>query len=642
MEYKAILRKYWGYEDFRGIQRDIIESIGNGHDTLGLMPTGGGKSITFQVPALAMEGVCIVITPLISLMKDQVDHLRRLSIPAYALSSENTHSEQVKILDNCIFGDIKFLYVSPERLSSPFFITKLRHIKVSFITVDEAHCISQWGYDFRPAYLEIAKIRKVLPVCPVLALTATATPDVVDDIQYRLDFKEKRVFSMSFRRKNLTYIVRKTADIIQETIHILERVEGSAIIYASSRRKTKELNKILNSKGISATYYHAGLDMAVKTSHQNEWQQGSKRVIVATNAFGMGIDKPDVRLVIHADVPSSLEAYFQEAGRAGRDGKRAYAVLLTMKTTHAVLKKRIVQTFPEKDVIRDIYEHIAYYYEIGVGMGKGHTFIFPLDKFCVTYKYSPFVVDAALHILNNAGYIHYQTDPDDRTRLKFTLGRDELYSLRDVSQEEDNLILTIMRLYPGVFSDFKFISEKALARLLSSTPERIYMLLTNLRRKGIINFVPPRTEPKLTYLIDRVDGKDVKITKEVYDDLRDVMARHVESVIGYIDNTEECRQLQLVRYFGEKSFEDCGTCEVCLEKKRRGMLKTTKPGSADAECKKYILRLLSDGKRHTVGELSTLSVNKTVLSKVLSEMIENEEIISDSIYIRMPTNVKDS
>lgn len=633
MDYRAILRKYWGYEDFRGIQREIIESIGSGHDTLGLMPTGGGKSITFQVPALAMDGVCIVITPLISLMKDQVEHLRRLSIPAYAISSEQTHSEQVKILDNCIFGDIKFLYLSPERLSSPFFLTKLRHIKVSFITVDEAHCISQWGYDFRPAYLEISKVRRILTSCPVLALTATATPDVVDDIQEKLEFREKRVFSMSFRRKNITYTVRGTADIVHEAIHILERVEGSAIIYVSSRRKTKELSKILNSKGISATYYHAGLDIAVKNSHQNEWQLGERRVIVATNAFGMGIDKPDVRLVIHADVPSSLEAYFQEAGRAGRDGQRAYAVLLVMKSTNAVLKKRIAQTFPPKDVIRDIYEHLAYYYEIGVGMGKGHTFIFPVEKFCLTNRYSPFVVNAALHILDNCGYIYYQTEPDDRTRLKFILERDQLYTMREVSQEEDDLIQALMRQYPGLFSDYKLISERSLATSLATTPERVYMLMTSLRRRGIIDFIPPRAEPKLTYLIDRVDGKDVKINHKAYDDLRDVMSKHIDSVISYINNTNECRQIQLVRYFGEKNYEDCGTCEVCLERKRNRLRGSDTAKRQETECQKHIMNLLSDGEKHSANELSHIPFNKSIVSGVVSDMIEKELIHSDSIFI---------
>ena len=358
MNYQEILKHYWGYDDFRGIQREIIESIGSGHDTLGLMPTGGGKSITFQVPALSMEGTCVVITPLIALMKDQVNNLRRRGIRAAAIYSGLTREEIIMTLENCIFGDIRILYVSPERLSSDLFQTKLRHMKVSFITVDEAHCISQWGYDFRPSYLEIAKIRKFLPNIPVLALTATATPQVVDDIQDRLSFQEKRVFRMSFERKNLAYVVRRTADKREELLHILSSMKGSAIVYARSRRRTKEFSDLINEAGISATFYHAGLDSVVKDDRQKAWQEDKVRVMVATNAFGMGIDKPDVRLVVHIDCPDSTEAYFQEAGRAGRDGFKAYAVLLYNDSDKRKLEKRIADTFPENDYIREIYEHL--------------------------------------------------------------------------------------------------------------------------------------------------------------------------------------------------------------------------------------------------------------------------------------------
>lgn len=626
-KYQHILKQYWGYDDFRGIQREIIESIGAGHDTLGLMPTGGGKSITFQVPALSMPGVCIVITPLISLMKDQVDNLRKHGILAYAIHSGLFHQEIVTILDNCIYGDIKFLYVSPERLGSQFFMTKLRNINVSFITVDEAHCISQWGYDFRPAYLKISEIRKLLPGKPVLALTATATPDVVEDIQKQLDFNDGNVFRMSFRRRNISYIVRPTMDIMAEAIHILNSVKGSAIIYTMSRRRTKDICNELRNQGISADYYHAGLDTAVKNKRQQDWQDGTTRVIVATNAFGMGIDKPDVRLVIHADVPSSIEAYFQEAGRAGRDGKRSYAVLLTTKHSKATLTSRVSKSFPPKSFIRDVYEHLAYFYEIGVGMGRDHTFIFPIRNFCAAYKYSPTEVDAALRILSNAGYIYYDSNPDDCTRLTFCVSRDNLYTLTDLTTEEDDLILCLMRQYTGLFSEYVYIDLRHLAQLLGTKPERIYMLLSELRRKHIVKFIPPRTDPKIEYLIDRVDGCDVKLHKDIYDFLQNVMEKHVKAMINYIGNTDTCRQTQLVRYFGEDSNEDCGLCEICINRR------SNNSQDLHQKIQQDIQNLLADGKPHLTTEITSLPYSSSLISEVLSMLLESETVSSDSITV---------
>ncbi|WP_337637513.1 ATP-dependent DNA helicase RecQ, partial [Hallella sp.] len=381
-KYLGILKKYWGYSEFRGIQREIIESIGAGKDTLGLMPTGGGKSITFQVPAIAQDGVCIVVTPLIALMKDQVSHLKQKGIQAAAIYSGQARSEIIKILENAIFGAVKLLYVSPERLASDIFLVKLKHMKVSFITVDEAHCISQWGYDFRPSYLQIAEIRHVKPDAPVLALTATATRRVMDDIMERLQFREKKVFRMSFKRDNLAYVVREALDKYAELLHILKSVEGSAIIYTRSRRRSKVVSEWLEQQGVSATFYHAGLEPAIKDERQKLWQTDKKRVMAATNAFGMGIDKPNVRLVIHLDCPDSVEAYFQEAGRAGRDGKKAYAILLWNGHDHAVLAKRIKTTFPSKEIVRDVYDHLAYFFQVGLGSGNGHTFTFNIDQFC--------------------------------------------------------------------------------------------------------------------------------------------------------------------------------------------------------------------------------------------------------------------
>lgn len=428
-KYREILRRYWGYDDFRGIQREIIDSIGSGKDTLGLMPTGGGKSVTFQVPALAADGVCIVVTPLIALMKDQVMNLKRRGISSAAIYSGLSRTEIITILENCVFGAVRILYISPERLSSQIFQTKLRHIKVSFFAIDEAHCISQWGYDFRPSYLKISDIRRLHPDVPVLALTATATPNVVDDIQEKLGFKERRVFRMSFERKNLAYVVRRTMDKQGELIHILECVEGCAIVYVRSRRRAKEIAIMLNENGQPATFYHAGLESAEKDKRQKDWQEDKVRVMVATNAFGMGIDKPDVRIVVHTDCPDSIEAYFQEAGRAGRDGNKGYAVMLYNDSDRNKLSKRISDTFPDKDYIRKVYEHLAYFYQVAAGAGYGMTFEFNIEKFCHNFKHFPIQADAALKILNRAGYIEYTDEQDNNARVMFTVSRDTLYRL---------------------------------------------------------------------------------------------------------------------------------------------------------------------------------------------------------------------
>lgn len=629
MSYIEILRRYWGYSSFRGIQEQIISSIGEGKDTLGLMPTGGGKSITFQVPALAKDGVCIVITPLIALMKDQVQHLIERGIRADAIYSGRSHSEIIQILENCIFGGIKILYVSPERLNSKLFQAKLKHMKVSFITVDEAHCISQWGYDFRPSYLHIADIRQMKPDVPVLALTATATPEVVDDIMDKLSFRERNVFKMSFERKNLAYVVRETDDKSQEIIHILQSVGGSAIIYARSRKRTKETAQLLKEYGISATFYHAGLDTAIKDERQKAWQNDEIRVMVATNAFGMGIDKPDVRMVIHLDCPDSIEAYFQEAGRAGRDGRKSFAVLLFNDNDERKLDKRISDTFPEKDFIRDVYDHLAYFYQIGTGSGYGKTFLFDISKFCITYKYFPIRVDSALRILQRCGYIYYEDNPDDAARLMFKLERNDLYKLDMLTEKEDTVITSLMRIYGGLFTDYVYIDESIIAELANLTKQQVYMVLKNLSKRNIVDFIPRRKMPYITYTMDREDGDRIIIPKEVYEDRKEQYIKRIHAVIKYAYNNEVCRSRQLLEYFGEYSGHDCGMCDVCLEH----------AGTVDSEehlkpYREIILEYLEDGERHEIAELRTLNIPSEELKYALQNLVDEEKVVIDGSEIK--------
>lgn len=627
-KYLDILKKYWGYEDFRGIQREIIESVGSGRDTLGLMPTGGGKSITFQVPALAQEGVCLVITPLIALMKDQVSHLRQRGIRAAAIHSDMTHSAILQALDNCVYGGTQILYVSPERLHSELFQAKFRHMKVSFITVDEAHCISQWGYDFRPSYLHIAEIRQLKPEIPVLALTATATKEVVEDIQEQLRFKEKNVFRMSFERKNLAYVVRKASDKPSELRHILNSVNGSAIVYARSRKRTKETAEWLMSQGISATYYHAGLDVDVKDRHQQAWINDEKRVMVATNAFGMGIDKPDVRLVIHIDSPDSLEAYFQEAGRAGRDGKKAYAVLLYDSSDARKLSKRVAQTYPEKEYIRDVYEHLAYFFQVGTGTGRGRTFEFSIDKFCVTYKYFPVLVNSALQILERAGYIHYEADPDNSARILFLLERNDLYFLENTTRETEAVITALLRLYGGLFTDYVYIDEGFVANVAGLTQPQVYMVLKELSKRHIVDFIPRRRIPYITYTRDREDGDRVIIPQSVYEERRTQYIKRIQAMLDYANNDHVCRSRQLLDYFGEECWQDCRQCDVCV----------THQGNMLNEGRTRLYRqqikdMLGDRKKHHIAELHTLNIPTECLNEALEELICEKEIHYESPYL---------
>ena len=621
-KYQEILKQYWGYDSFRDLQEEIITSIGEGKDTLGLMPTGGGKSITFQVPALAQEGICIVITPLIALMKDQVQNLRKREIKALAIYSGMTRQEILTALENCIFGNYKFLYISPERLDTEIFRTKLRSMKVSMITVDESHCISQWGYDFRPAYLKIAEIRELLPEVPVLALTATATPEVVTDIQARLKFREGNVFRMSFERKNLAYIVRKTDNKTKELLYILQRISGSAIIYVRNRRRTKEITELLMNEGITADFYHAGLDNAVKDLRQKRWQSGEVRVMVATNAFGMGIDKPDVRIVLHLDLPDSPEAYFQEAGRAGRDGEKAYAVILYSKSDKTTLHKRVVDTFPDKEYILNVYEHLQYYYQMAMGDGFQCIREFNLEEFCRKFKYFPVPVDSALKILTQAGYLEYTDEQDNSSRILFTIRRDELYKLREMGKEAEALIQSILRSYTGVFTDYAYISEESLAVRTGLTRQQIYNILVTLTKRRIVDYIPRKKTPYIIYTRERLELRFLHIPASVYEERKARYEARIKAMEEYVTTENVCRSRMLLRYFGEKNEHNCGQCDVCLSKRATDNLSE----ESYEEVKRQILDLLSHSPLTPAETADQIKAEKEDIGQVIRYLLDEGEL----------------
>lgn len=564
-----LLEKYWGYTQFRDLQEDIIMSVLEGRDTLGLMPTGGGKSITFQIPTLAMDGMAIVVTPIVSLMKDQVDNLVARRIKATYLHAGLSMREHRRVMEKCQNGNCKFLYISPERLQNEAFIDRIKHLNICLIVVDEAHCISQWGYDFRPSFLEIAKLRKVFKNVPVLALTATATPVVVADIQEKLQFRSPNVFTKSFKRDNISYVVRHTTEKMGELVHIVKSVPGSGIVYARSRKRTKLIADELRRNGISADHYHAGLTIEEKEDKQNKWKNDEIRVIVATNAFGMGIDKPDVRLVIHVDVPNTLEEYYQEAGRAGRDGKRSFAVMLVKDTDKRILHRHISEAFPEKEFIRKVYERVGNFLNVAIGEGYQQMLDFNFNLFCKTFNMPILPTHNSLNILTRSGYIQFVEEIETQSRVMILARKDELYNIPTTAPRADEVLQALLRTYSGLFADYVFINEDVLSYRYGLTPQTIYDSLLELTRMHILHYIPRKRTPYIIYTTSREEPQHVAIPRAVYEDLRSRMEQRVEAVIGYCCRDDICREQFLVEYFGEESHDRCGHCDTCIEQRKK-------------------------------------------------------------------------
>lgn len=564
----SILKRYWGYDAFRPLQREIIDSVLEGRDTLGLLPTGGGKSITFQVPAMLLPGLTVVVTPLISLMKDQVDNLRERDIKAVYFHSGLSRRETQLGLTRCRLGKIKLVYISPERLQNDAFIAELRAMTVSLIVVDEAHCISQWGYDFRPSYLKVADMRAIVgEEVPILALTASATPEVTADIMRSLRFREgSRMFARSFTRENLSYIIRY-ADFKEDTLlRVLRATSGCAIVYVRSRRRCREIAQTLVREGISADYYHAGLDPEEKDRRQSAWKNDEVRVMVATNAFGMGIDKPDVRTVIHCDLPSSLEEYYQEAGRAGRDGRESFAVVIASPRDKATLSRRLSDSFPEKDFIRRVYELTGNFLDVAVGSGYGMLYEFNLENFCRTYSLPPVMTASALRLLTRAGYLEYIDETTSRSRLMVIMKKEELYDL-ELTPEAEDVFQCVLRTYTGLFADYVNISELAIARSTMLSTEAVYQALLYLGRIHAIHYIPMRTTPYIYYPTSRELPKHVIMPVEVYEQQRERMRLRLEAMKSFVFDSTECRVRGMLRYFGEADAPECGKCDVCRSRK---------------------------------------------------------------------------
>lgn len=592
MTSREVLKKYWGYDDFRPLQLDIIESVLAGNDTLGLMPTGGGKSITFQVPALMLPALTIVVTPLISLMKDQVDNLKMRNIPATYLHSGLTQGERNLAMKRCHSGKAKILYVSPEKLQSDSFLDELRFMKVSMLVVDEAHCISQWGHDFRPSYLKIPKLREIFPNLPILALTATATPQVKEDIMECLHMKAPNVFTLSFRRDNLSLILRYTENKAAHLLRAVQGIKGSLIVYVRARKRSRELSEFLSEHGISADYYHAGLLPDEKSERQNAWKEGKLRVIVATNAFGMGIDKSDVRGIIHYDLPTSLEEYYQEVGRAGRDGKHSWALTLVSKPDKGLLTRRFNESFPPRDYIKDVYQKACVFMNVAIGGGFNRTYDFNFGLFCQRHDLAVLPTRNSLEILSQSGLIEFTEDFRASARIVMTVRKDELYNLH-LDEFTDKVLNKILRLYTGIFSDYVHINEAVIARALQTSEQTVYETLLKLSREHVLHYVPRRETPYIYFPTSREETSHIQIPVKVYEHRKEVMKRRIDAVSRYMFGVEECRSRTLLRYFGEEATEDCGMCDVCRNKKKEA----EENGEKTEKIKNTVLYLI--GKGHT-------------------------------------------
>lgn len=649
-DFRTILKEYWGYDDFRGIQHEIIESICAGRDTLGLMPTGGGKSITFQVPALASKGICIVITPLIALMKDQVEHLRRKGIKATAVYMGMSHEKVVTTLENCIFGDYKLLYISPERIGSELFQAKLAHMNVSFICVDEAHCISQWGYDFRQSYLQIKQIRKMVPHAPILALTATATPDVIKDIQQQLEFREENVFKMSFERKNLAYIIQKAENKEDSVRRLLRDHDGSVIIYVRNRQLTKELADKLNEWGYSATHYHAGLSDTEKDNKQTKWQSDKIRIMVSTNAFGMGIDKPDVRLVIHYGVPDAIESYFQEAGRAGRDGQPSKAILLYNAKDIKTLKRRVSETYPEQEEMRTLYEEVCCYLQVATGFGQGIRREFNIIDFCRKFHHFPTFVESSLQLLTKAGYIEYTDSDEGTSRLMINYTREELYHIQENNHETDLILQSLFRQYPGLFSRYVNIDEVYIANATGLTTEKVYNELKMLTHQHILTYIPRKNIPHITFTRERREAKNIVFPQEIYEKRKANMQQRIDAMTEYVTQDDTCRNRFLLKYFGERISDDCGQCDICVDNAKVKhpasilihRISNFITGKQDEEDKRYeeevhrtkdalIKQIEEAGSIHPF-MLNLDDLDPEIAKEVIQQMSDDKEITTDSTF----------
>jgi len=563
---RKILTKYWGYTSFKPLQEEIIKSVISGRDTLGLLPTGGGKSVTFQVPGIAMEGVCLVVTPLIALMKEQVERLNRMEIKSLAIHSGMTREEIEITLDNCIYGDYKFLYLSPERISTPLFKTRAPRLNVSLIAVDEAHCISQWGYDFRPSYLRIVELRDLIQTNPpFLALTASATPKVIDDILEKLAFKKKNVLKTSYERKNISYLVRKVEDKNSYLINTLGKVKGSGIIYVRSRKRSKEVSDMIAGRGFSADYYHAGLPQEVRDKKQSEWSAGQTRIIVATNAFGMGIDKPDVRFVIHWDIPESIESYFQETGRAGRDGKPSWAVLLFSEADKNRLKESIAHKFPPVEKIKDIYEMLCNFLKVPVGSGKDTVHDFNMQEFVSQYRLPVIDTYNSLMFLQREGYLEFTEEINNPSRVHFIVGRDDLYKFQVANETYDKFIKLLLRSYTGMFTEFVPVNEDILARKSGLSRDTVYQYLVRLSSMNIIHYIPGKKTPLVIFTEERLDRKSLFISPENYLHVKEKYLLRLEKMLEYAETDSRCRSVMLLEYFGEEA-DRCGNCDVCRKR----------------------------------------------------------------------------